>query len=78
MALSVAEHDRTLIEQKPELGRAALVAARARMRRAFAMRAARASSRLTPFDGVLTEAAAAHLVKVRDPKNEDLDRAFSP
>lgn len=72
-ALSAAEHDRTLIETEPALGRAALVAAEPRMARAFAMRTARLEHHLTPHDGVLDEATLTHLRELRAA-----DRPFSP
>ena len=72
-ALSAVEHDRTLIEMAPALGRAALVAADPRVSRAFEARAARFSNRLNGHDGVLGDEAVEALNSLRPP-----DTAFSP
>ena len=73
-ALGPAERDRTLLEQAPDLGRAALVGAEPRMARAFRARAASLSADLTEFDSALTEEVAREfLVRVRDP-----ERPLSP
>jgi RecB family exonuclease len=72
-SLSAVEHDRTLIESSPALGRAALVAAEPRVSRAFAARAARFSRKLTPYDGVLSDDALGPLATVRPA-----DKSFSP
>ncbi|HUT79383.1 MAG TPA: PD-(D/E)XK nuclease family protein, partial [Polyangia bacterium] len=57
-ALSLPERDRTLIEAKPEVGRAALLAAAPRMKNAFEQRRARLSDHHTPYDGVLPPGVA--------------------
>lgn len=72
-ALSAAEHDRTLIETEPALGRAALVASEPRVGRAFAMRNARLEPHLTSHDGMLDVETLTHLRELRAA-----DRPFSP
>ena len=73
-ALGPAERDRTLLEQRPDLGRAALVGAEPRMARAFRARAATFNAELTEFDSALSEEVAREfLVRLRDP-----ERPLSP
>ena len=73
-ALGPAERDRTLLEQAPDLGRAALVGAEPRLARAFRARAASFRADLTEFDSALSEEVAREfLVRLRDP-----ERPLSP
>ena len=74
LALSLHEYDRSVLERDLPLGRALLGSIDPRFDRALAARRARASGRLTEFDGVLGERARALLGQIFDP----LARGASP
>lgn len=59
LAISLAERDRTLIEQQAAVGRGVLLTTTPRMNGAFEQRRAQLSNKLTAFDGVLPVNVAA-------------------